>query len=98
MIVDLTINVRTAITSSAVLAILMSLLLEDRIWGYGKKRLLPGTEKAVVVFTENGYSSTTYIGKSEWQYDKILLISETEELFVFIFSKCHAQLYDKRHL
>lgn len=99
VIVDFALNVRTVITSIAVLAILMSLLFEDRINGYvAKKRLLPGTEKAVAVFAENGYTSTTYIGKSAWHYDKILLIAETEDFFVFIFSKCHAQLYDKRHL
>ena len=90
---------RTIITSIAILMILGALLFEDRLNGYiAKKRLLPGTEKAVSVFSENGFISTTDIGKSEWNYDRIMLIAETADFFVFIFSASHAQLYDKRHL
>lgn len=90
---------RTISTSIAVLVILTVFLLEDRINGYvACKRLLPGTEKAVTVFSENGFISTTDIGKSEWTYDKMILIAETENFFVFIFSASHAQLYDKRNI
>lgn len=93
------IDFRTVITSIAILVILAVLLFEDRINGYvAKKRLLPGTEKAISVFSEDGFVSTTGIGKSEWNYDKIMLIAETADFFVFIFSASHAQLYDKRHL
>lgn len=99
VIVDFSLHFRTVITSIAVLVLLIALLFEDKINGYAaKKRLLPGTEKSVTVFAETGYTSTTCIGKSEWNYDKILLIAETADFFVFIFSKSHAQLYDKRHL
>lgn len=90
---------RTVITAIAILAILIVLLFEDRINGYvATKRLLPGTEKSVSVFSESGFISTTDIGKSEWNYDKIMLIAETTDFFVSIFSASHAQLYDKRHL
>lgn len=90
---------RTIITSIAILMILGALLFEDRLNGYiAKKQLLPGTEKAVSVFSENGFISTTDIGKSEWNYDKIMLIAETTNFFVFVFSVNHAQLYDKRRL
>ena len=90
---------RTVVTMVAVLAILLVLLFEDRINGYvAKKRLLPGTERAVAVFSENGFVSTTEVGKSEWNYDKIMLIAETTDFFIFIFSVSHAQLYDKRRL
>ena len=99
IIKDFTFDFRTIITSIAVLVILIALLFEDRINGYvAKKQLLPGTEKAVSVFSEDGFISTTNIGKSEWQYDKIMLIAETADFFVFVFSTNHAQLYDKRHL
>lgn len=92
-------DLRTIITSAAVLAILTALLFEDRINGYvAKKRLLPGTENAVAVFSEKGFTSTTDIGKSAWNYDKIVMIAETADFFVFIFSTSHAQLYDKRKL
>lgn len=89
----------TIVTSAAALAVLTALLFEDRINGYAaKKRLLPGTEKAVTVFSENGFCSTTDMGKSEWSYDKIQIVAETADFFVFIFSQSHAQLYDKRKL
>lgn len=87
------------ITLAAVNIILIVLLLEDRLNGYvAKKRLLPGTEKAVAVFCENGFSSTTDIGKTEWNYDKIMMIVEIDNSFVFIYNQNHAQLYDKQHL
>lgn len=90
---------RTIGTSAAALAILSVLLFEDRINGYvAEKRLLPGTEKAVTVFSENGFISTTDAGKSEWNYDKIMIIAETAGFFVFIFGANHAQLYDKQNL
>ena len=74
---------RTILTSIAILMVLGALLFEDRLNGYiAKKRLLPGTEKAVSVFSENGFISTTDIGKSEWNYDRILLIAETADFFV----------------
>lgn len=94
-----TLDLRTVITTIAVLAILITLLFEDRINGYvAKKRLLAGTEQAVTVFRENGFLSTTEVGKTEWNYDKILTIAEAGDFFVFIFSASHAQLYDKRSL
>ena len=90
---------RTIITIAAVLVILFALLFEDRINGYvAKKRLLLGTEKAVTVFSESGFISTTEVGKSEWNYDKVMIVAETADFFVFVFSASHAQLYDKRHL
>ena len=90
---------RTIGTSIAVLMVITALLFEDGINGYfAEKRLLPGTEKAVTVFSEDGFIATTEIGRSEWKYDKIDLVAETADYFVFIFSASHAQLYDKRNL
>ena len=90
---------RSIATWIAVLIILIALLFEDRLNGYvAKMRLLPGTDSSVAVFSENSFVSTTGVGKSEWNYDKIVTIAETEDFFVFIFSANHAQLYDKRHL
>ena len=91
---------RTVITTLiAVLVILIALVFEDKINGYvAKKRLLLGTEKAVTVFTDDSFLSTTDVGKTEWNYDKIEIIAETADFFVLIFSASHAQLYDKKHL
>ena len=48
-----------------------------------------GTEIATAFISE------TAIGKSEFSYDKVAQIAETERYFVFIFSENHAQVYDK---
>ncbi len=90
---------RTVITLAAAVVILFALLFEDRINGYvASKQLLPGMEKAVTVFSEGGFTSTTDVGTTEWKYDKIAMLAETADFFVFIFSASHAQLYDKQHL
>lgn len=61
IIIDFTFDFRTIITSIAVLAILIALLFEDQINGYlAKKQLLPGTEKAAAVFSEDGFISTKF--------------------------------------
>ena len=99
VISNLALDFRMFVTSTAVLVIFIVLLFEDRINGYvASKRLLPGTEHAAAFFSENGFFSTTDIGRSEWKYDTIMMIAETTDFFVFIFSASHAQLYDKKHL
>lgn len=92
-------DVRTVVTLAAILLVLMALLFEDRLNGYvASKRLLPGTEKAVTVFNDDGFVSSTEVGRIEWKYDKITLVGETTDFFVFVFGASHAQLYDKRQL
>ncbi len=87
------------ITLVAALVILFVLLFEDKINGYvARKRLLPGTEKSKVAFTEEGFYSETEAGKSEWNYDRILILAETKDYFIFVFSSSHAQVYDKNNL
>lgn len=90
---------RTFVLSAAALVLLAALLLEDRINGYAaQKRLLPGTETARAVFSEHGFTSVTEAGRSEWRYDAVTAIAETDGFFVFLFDRHHAQLYDKRRL
>ena len=96
------IDVGKIMTWLAVVVILGALIFEDQINGYfAKKRMLPGTEKVVATFdTANidSFRSGTAVGKSEFSYDKIGLVAETDAYFVFIFSSSHAQIYDKNHL
>ena len=93
------IDFKKVITWAAALAIIVSFVFEDRLNGYfAKKRMLKGTEKSTSTFdTEiaNAFVSETAIGKSEFSYDKVAQIAETERYFVFIFSENHAQVYDK---
>ena len=89
-------NFRSVLTLGVIFVIVATLLFEDWINGYvAQKRMMPGMERATAVFTPEGFVSTTEIGKTEWNYDKILLVAETKDFFVFIFSHSHAQLYDK---
>lgn len=97
-----TITFRTVITWIAAAVMLIVLLFEDKINGYfARKRMLKGTEKAISTFdTENPgvFVSETEVGKSEFSYDKIAMVAETERYFVFVFSISHAQIYDKNTL
>ena len=90
------IETNTIITWTAVLIMILVLIFEDKINGYiARKRMLSGMEKAVTVFKEDVYISTTNLGKTEFYYKNRNEIAETEDYFVFIFDKSHAQIYDK---
>ena len=93
------VDFKKVITWAAALAIIVSFVFEDWLNGYfARKRMLKGTEKSISTFdTEiaTAFISETAIGKSEFSYDKVAQIAETERYFVFIFSENHAQVYDK---
>lgn len=83
------------ITWVAVMAV--TLLFEDKLNGYiARKRMLPGMDKSLVTFKEDSYLSETAVGKTEFYYNNINTIAETDEYFVFIFNQNHAQIYDKK--
>ena len=87
---------KDAVTFAAVIAVLVTGCLEDRLNArIAKRRLLPGTEHADTVFEDDGYTVKTGAAESKWQYDKILAIAETTRYFVFVLSKDHAQAFDK---
>lgn len=89
----------TVVTWIAALAILIVLLFEDALNGrIAQKRHLAGTEKVKAVFSEEGYTSASEIAKTEWKYDTIHTLAETEGYFVFLFSAMHGQAYDKQTL
>ena len=93
------INGRTLLTLSAVLAILLTFFFEDRLNGYfARKRLLPGTESAVSVFKEDSYHTETRSGQTDWPYDRIAAIAELPDYFILILGENHAQAYDKARL
>lgn len=93
----LEVDFRAIITWLAALCILFTFIFEDRLNAYvARKRMLPGLQKAVVTFGEETYFSETEIGNSEFKYDNILMLAETENYVVFVFSQSHAQVYDKK--
>lgn len=97
---EFVVNFKTIITWIAALAILVALLFEDRMNGYiARKRMLAGMDRTTTVFNDESYVTTTSIGKTEFPYDRnIDLLAETEDYFVFVFDKSHAQVYDKHAL
>ena len=82
----------------AVLAIMVLVMaFEDRLNGFfSRKRMIPGTEHARSVFTEENFRSETDVGTTEWKYDKVTAMAETKDYFVFLYGKNHAQIHDKR--
>ena len=84
---------------AAIAVMLGALVFEDRLNGYfARKKILPGTSHAKAIFTEDGYRSETQMGNTEWKYENITAMAELPDSFVFLFSKNHAQVYDKRTL
>ncbi len=84
------------VTWLCALVIFVVLLFEDGINGYfARKRMLSGTEKSKACFTEENFRSETEVGSTEWNYDRILMLAETKDYFILVFSISHAQVYDK---
>ena len=72
-------------------------IFEDKINGYiAKKRMVTGLDKAKTTFKEEKYISETKIGKTEFYYENIKELAETEDYFVFVFDQSHAQIYAKK--
>lgn len=92
-------TLRNTVTCGVILVLLATLFGEDQINAYfAKKRMLPGTSSAKSVFAEKNYTSSTEVSASEFRYDTIQCICETEEYFVFLLGRQHGQIYDKAAL
>lgn len=93
---NFSVSFSTIITWLAVVAVTVVLIKEDAINGYfARKRALPQLLTSTTVFTTDGYHSSTEVGNSDFRYDNIVALAETRDYFVFIFSKSHAQVYEK---
>ena len=87
---------RNTMTCGVILVLLVTLFGEDQINAYfAKKRMLPGTSSAKCVFTEEGYTSSTEVSATEFRYETIECVCESEEYFVFLLGRQHGQIYDK---
>lgn len=90
---------RTIITWAAGVMILVALFFEDKLnaW-FARRRMMPGTDRATSVFTQESYRSETAAGTTQWRYDTIREIAEDKHYFIFVFNQRYAQVYDKRTL
>lgn len=96
---EFVLDFKTIITWIVAAILFFTLIFEDRINGYiARKRMLPGLNKATVTFKADGYHSETEIGSSDFKYGTILLLAETADYFVFVFSQSHAQVYNKKSI
>ena len=87
---------RTIVNLVAELLILGTLLFEDKLNGwFARRRMLPGTERAVSIFAESTYCSETAAGKTEWNYANIQCVAEDKDYFIFVFDQRYAQVYAK---
>ena len=78
------------------LMLLAVLLWEDQINGYFvRKRMLPGTQDVTATFEKEQFVSSTQVGNSAFFYDRVQELVDTGKYIVFVFSKNHAQAYDK---
>jgi len=96
---EFVIDFKTVVTWLVAAILFFTLIFEDKLNGYiARKRMLPGLQKATVTFKAEGYHSETEIGSSEFKYSTIMLLVETANYFVFVFSQNHAQVYDKKSM
>lgn len=93
------VDATTCFAGAAVLLLAALQIFEDRLNGWiAKRQMIPGADRAVTVFSEDGFVTTAAVGKTEWRYDSITVAAETKDFFVFAFGKNHGQLHDKRAL
>lgn len=93
------IGIREVVTWLALLFVLTVLLWEDHINGWlAAKRMMPGLHSSTVTFYPEHYHSVTEVGESDFHYENITALAESEDYFILIFGKNHAQLYDKASL
>lgn len=90
---------RSRLTALVGLVLFLTLLFEDKINGINAhKRMLPGTERAKSVFSEESYTSATAVGESVFYYENVAALAESRRYFIFVLSLNYAQLYDKRSI
>ena len=89
-------NTSAVITLIAAAVVAIVMVFQDRMNGYiARKRLMPGAANNTAVFHEDSFTSSCEVGTTEWHYDKVLVVAETNDYFVFLYSKMHGQVYEK---
>ena len=90
---------KNIVTWLAGAAILIALIWEDRLNGhFAGRKMMAEMKRSMTTFTDEGYHSHTELGDSDFPYDKIKAVAETRDYFVLMYSRNHAQVYDKRGL
>lgn len=83
----------------AALLMIFVILRQDAINGFfARKRMLKGNGYSRVTFGEEGYTSTTENAMTQWSYQALAAIGESEENLIFILDKRYAQAWEKDSL
>ena len=83
----------------AALLMIFVVLRQDAINGFfARKHMLKGNGYSKVTFGEEGYTSSTENAMTQWNYQALAAIGETEENLVFILDKRYAQAWEKDSL
>lgn len=86
---------KTFITLLAVVAMLVVLPFEDSLNAFiAGKRMIKGSEKANVVFSDENFVSATDVGTTEFPYSIIQSVADTGDYIIFVLNQNHAQAYD----
>lgn len=90
---------KTVLNCVVIAGLLLILWKEDAINGFfAKRRALPGTDAADIIFYPDCYLVKTAAAESKWQYDKILALAETKDYVLFVLGKNHALAMEKAGL
>lgn len=90
---------RDVLTCGIGVILTVVLFTEDQVNAFfGKKMMLPGTSFVKSVFSEESYTLATEAAVTEFHYETVQQICETEDYFVLLFSRQHGQIYDKATL
>ena len=82
----------------AVLLLLLALLLcEDKLNAWiALRQLLPGSAHSTTVFADDAYTVTTDTTVTEYRYENVTSLCETERYFLFFLGRKHGQIFDKQ--
>ena len=87
------------LNGAAALLMLFVLLRQDAINGFfARKRMMKGSGFSRVVLTGEGYTASAENAVTQWSYQALAAIGETEEHLVFVLDKRYAQAWEKATL
>ncbi len=90
---------RIALYALVIVLLLLVTWKEDALNGFFAKRAaLPGMDGVLTTFRDDCYEVQLSGAISQWQYDRILILVETQTYLTFVLGRNHAQIFDKTNL
>ena len=81
----------------AALVMILFLVFDDKLNGWvSLRQLLPGSAHSVTTFTDESYTVKTDTTVTEYRYENISCLCETERYFIFFLGNKHGQCFDKQ--